>query len=109
MRRPSSEPWAFGGAWRPRVECRPRTSHGGLRGDGARLLRRGGHPLPDQDSDGGPDHRQDSCSDAEDDGKDHDQDPEKTPKEVDGCQERREGDYDEDPADCEDEERAQNM
>src|SRR5436309_993348 len=22
MRRPSSEPWAFGGAWRPRVECR---------------------------------------------------------------------------------------
>src|SRR6058998_3705765 len=22
MRRPSSEPWGFGGAWRPRVECR---------------------------------------------------------------------------------------
>src|SRR5438093_5917020 len=107
MRRPSSEPWAFGGAWRPRVECRRGTSHGGRRGDGARLLRRGGHPLPDQDSDGGPDQRQDPCSDAEDDGNDHDQDPEKAPEEGEGCEQRREGDDDDDPADCEAEESAQ--
>src|SRR5207249_11924671 len=102
-----SEPWAFGGAWRPRVQCRPRTSHGRRRGDGARLLRRGGHPLPDQDSDGGPDQRQDPCSDAEDDGNDHDQDPEKAPEEGEGCEQRREGDHDDDPADGEAEESAQ--
>src|SRR3989442_2670641 len=35
MRRPSSEPWGFGGAWRPRVECR-RGLH--MEGGGAMAL-----------------------------------------------------------------------
>src|SRR5207244_12500146 len=65
------------------------------------------HPLLSQDFDGVPYQLTNSRSDTAGDGNDHDQTTEKAPEEGDGCEERREGDDDNDPADCEAEERAQ--